>query len=71
LTASPALADDYLHLTDLAAYASRLGYLGVITGHTLTLRSVTLPDALAINARFGNQLIISCDLRRTSPVRFG
>jgi hypothetical protein len=71
LTATPALAIDFPSLTELATYASRLGYLGVIRGHTLTLQGVSLSDALAINARFAKQLIVSCDLRRDPPVLFG
>jgi len=71
LTASPAHADDYSCLTDLADFARRLDYLTEIHGHTLTIKGISLPDALAVNARFGTQLIISCDLRRDPPVLFG
>jgi len=71
LTATPAHADEYLCLTDLAAYACKLGYLTEIHGHTLTIKGITLPDALAVNHRFSEQLIISCDLRRDPPVLFG
>jgi hypothetical protein len=36
----------------------------------LTIHDVGLLDALNINSRFGQNLIISCDLRRETPVRF-
>jgi hypothetical protein len=36
----------------------------------LTIHDVGLLDALNINSRFGQHLIISCDLRRETPVRF-
>jgi len=70
LTAAPAQSADEPSLGELASFADSLGYPGKINGHTLTIKGVSLPDALAINARFGAQLIISCDLRRDPPVLF-
>lgn len=71
LTAEPAGPDTEACLTQLASYAAKLGYRTRSNGYTLTVLDISLPDALAINARFGSQLIVSCDLRRDPPVRFG
>ncbi|MBV8049501.1 MAG: hypothetical protein JO171_20330 [Paludibacterium sp.] len=71
LTATPATPTDADSLATLAAYADGLGYPVERHDGAVIVREVSLPDALAINARFGNQLIISCDLRRDPPVRFG
>ncbi|WP_293763331.1 hypothetical protein [uncultured Aquitalea sp.] len=70
LTASPLSAKDYLHLTDLAAFANDLGYRSELCGSQLTVCDISLTDALAINSRFGADLIISCDLRRDPPAQF-
>jgi hypothetical protein len=70
LTASPTRLGGDPSLTDLARFSSQLGYQPQIHNHTLTIDGMTLRDALAVNDRFGAQLIISCDLRRHPPVRF-
>lgn len=71
LTATPASPDDAFSLSALSQYANGLGYESRLDGRTLIIRDITLPDALAINARFARELIISCNLRRDPPVRFG
>jgi hypothetical protein len=70
LTASPTQSSGDPSLTDLARFSSQLGYEPQIHNHTLTIDGMSLRDALAVNDRFGSQLIISCDLRRNPPVRF-
>jgi hypothetical protein len=70
LVALPAQDGDTLSLTELAAFASRLGYQCEVNRARLTVHDISLSDALAVNARFGQQLIISCDLRRDPPVLF-
>ncbi|TDR82275.1 hypothetical protein [Paludibacterium purpuratum] len=71
LTATPATSADAAGLAALFAYANGLGYQAELTATAVVVHDVNLSDALAINARFGNQLIIGCDLRRDPPVRFG
>lgn len=71
LTATPASPGDAFSLSALSQYANGLGYDTALDGDTLTIEGVSLPDALAINARFARELIISCALRRDPPVRFG
>jgi len=70
LVAVPAQDADTLPLTELAAYAARLGLPCEINRTTLTVRDISLADALAINAHFERRLVISCNLRRDPPVRF-
>jgi hypothetical protein len=71
LTATPASRDDAFSLSALSQYAIGLGYETQLAGRTLTILDITLADALAINARFARELVISCNLRRDPPVRFG
>lgn len=70
LTATPLAADATQPLQQLHDFASQLGYDSQLETGQLTIHAVNLPDALTINRRFGNALIISCDLRRVTPVRF-
>jgi len=57
-------------LRELQSFCTQLGYAGTLDGALLTVNAISLADALAVNRRFGNELIISCDLRRDTPVRF-
>lgn len=57
-------------LEQLSLFARQRGYSLRQQDSRLELAGVTLPDALAINSRFGGSLIISCDLRRHPPARF-
>lgn len=71
LTATPLCADTSLPLQDLVNFADQLGYSSQLDeSGLLTIHDVGLLDALTINSRFGKDLIISCDLRRETPVRF-
>ncbi|MBA4710643.1 hypothetical protein [Aquitalea aquatica] len=70
LTATPLCADTTLPLQALIDFASQLGYDSQLDNRQLTIHEVGLMDALTINSRFGKELIISCDLRRETPVRF-
>jgi len=70
LTATPLCADTTLPLQALIDFASQLGYDSQLDNRQLTIHDVGLMDALTINSRFGKELIISCDLRRETPVRF-
>ncbi|MBV8679120.1 MAG: hypothetical protein JO338_01595 [Aquitalea sp.] len=70
LTATPLCADTTLPLQELLDFATRLGYDSQLDASQLTIHEVGLVDALAINSRFGKDLIISCDLRRETPVLF-
>jgi hypothetical protein len=71
LTATPAAPNDAFNLSVLSQYANGLGYETELADSTLTIRDISLADALAINARFARELVISCSLRRDPPVRFG
>ncbi|RBH35461.1 hypothetical protein C3F00_045510, partial [Pseudomonas sp. MWU13-2860] len=57
-------------LQQLADFAHELGYELDRNGEHLTVQDISLLDALNINARFGGELLISCDLRRDPPARF-
>ncbi|PXX49156.1 MULTISPECIES: hypothetical protein [Aquitalea] len=70
LTATPLCADTTQPLQALIDFASQLGYDSQLDNRLLTIHDVGLMDALTINSRFGKELIISCDLRRETPVRF-
>ena len=71
LTATLLSTDSTLPLQDLINYADQLGYNSQLDeSGLLTIHDVGLLDALSINSRFGKHLIISCDLRRETPVRF-
>ncbi|WP_434628960.1 hypothetical protein [Chromobacterium sp. CV08] len=70
LSATPLSSSDDSSLRDLAAFARDQGYDIDHHPQQLTVRDISLADALAINTRFGDALIISCDLRRDPPVRF-
>ncbi|AAQ59270.1 hypothetical protein [Chromobacterium violaceum] len=70
LSATPLPSGDDSALHDLAAFARDQGYDIDRCEQQLTVRDISLADALAINTRFGGALIISCDLRRDPPVRF-
>ncbi|BEV70543.1 hypothetical protein THUN1379_00250 [Paludibacterium sp. THUN1379] len=71
LTATPATPDDAASLSALSTYANGLGYRSDLAADSVIVHGISLADALALNARFAEQLIISCDLRRDPPVRFG
>ncbi|KUM05409.1 hypothetical protein KIF53_06265 [Chromobacterium subtsugae] len=70
LSATPLPSSDDSALYDLAAFAREQGYSLDHHEQHLTVHAISLADALAINTRFGETLIISCDLRRDPPVRF-
>ncbi|MGL6071063.1 hypothetical protein [Craterilacuibacter sp.] len=56
-------------LAHLAAHAAILGYTSRHKGTSLLIDNVSLDDALAINSRFASALVISCELRKTTPAR--
>ncbi|KMN38355.1 MULTISPECIES: hypothetical protein [Chromobacterium] len=70
LSASPLTPTDAPALQQLADFAHELGYELDRNGEHLTVQDISLLDALNINARFGGELLISCDLRRDPPARF-
>ncbi|SCK30551.1 hypothetical protein [Vogesella sp. LIG4] len=57
-------------LTELAAYATERNLDIALQQGTLTIDDLTLTEALNINARFGNELVISCHLRCDPPAHF-
>jgi len=57
-------------LTELAAYATERQLDISLQQGTLSIDDLTLTEALNINARFGNELIISCHLRCDPPAHF-
>jgi len=71
LTASAANPALRHKLTELAAYATERGLEIHLQQGTLQIIALSLTEALNINARFGNDLLISCHLRRDPPARFG
>lgn len=58
-------------LQALADFAAAQGYQLEHAPQQLLIHDVSFTDALAINQRFGDDLIISCDLRRSPPAHFG
>ncbi|OWY37331.1 hypothetical protein CEK28_17510 [Xenophilus sp. AP218F] len=70
LSATPLSPAGHAALADLAAFAQDQGYVTQRCEQQLTVQDISLVDALAINTRFGDSLIISCDLRRDPPVKF-
>ncbi|UTH74507.1 hypothetical protein [Chromobacterium sp. IIBBL 290-4] len=70
LSATTLPSGDAAALDDLADFALAQGYVIDRGAEQLTVSDISLIDALAINSRFGDSLIISCDLRRDPPVRF-
>ncbi|MBI3143781.1 MAG: hypothetical protein HYZ18_00640 [Pseudogulbenkiania sp.] len=70
LVASAPHTDHLTTLEQLSRFAHQRGYSWRRQDSRLELAGVTLPDALAINTRFGGSLVISCDLRRHPPARF-
>ncbi|OHX14405.1 hypothetical protein [Chromobacterium sphagni] len=70
LSATPLPSSDDSALHDLAAFARDQGYRFDHCAQQLIVHDISLADALAVNTRFGQTLIISCDLRRDPPVRF-
>jgi len=70
VTATAASTGEQPELIALLQFAGELGYSANLAHDTVTLDEVSLSDALAINARFGTQLVISADLRRSPPIRF-
>lgn len=70
LSATP-LTPQTTSLRDLQRFADQAGYDTERHGDTLLIRDISLRDALEANCRFGNTLLISCDLRRDPPARFG
>jgi hypothetical protein len=71
LTAAPLLPNNTPQLNDLAAFAGELGYQTERNAGQLVIHDIAFCDALSVNARFGRELIISCDLRRDPPALFG
>ncbi|OHX15129.1 hypothetical protein BI343_01835 [Chromobacterium amazonense] len=69
LSATPLPYGDGHALHELAAFARDQGYDVEHSDQQRTVSDISLADALAINARYGDTLIISCDLRRDPPVR--
>ncbi|QEL54621.1 hypothetical protein [Chromobacterium paludis] len=69
LSATPLPAGDEHALHALADFARDQGYDVEQADQHVTVQDISLADALAINARYGDALIISCDLRRDPPVR--
>lgn len=70
LTATPLHPNDTAALSTLAEYSLNHGYEVQHDSEHIVINRVTLQDALNINARFGNDLIISCDLRCKRPALF-